>query len=600
LQTIIRRLRHFKEAKKGVSNVIVVMLSLILVTLIVSNVVLWSYQMNQFDLERMQENVKIENATRVTHSPWFTVNNEYVIEVSSRNGTYVGTQTVDDVYESFMEENGYIYNPSAYNPVNSTQRVSGSITDLKNDDANYMTFRSYASQNITGAFGNNAQGSSSIIVNANAMYGSLFTSPSATVIANSIVFYGRSVSQTKSVKCLIVRHSDLKIVAITNPVTITTTSRWWTATFADSPTLTPNTEYLLMIIPNGQVRFYYTTGSANQGHYDTTNSYASPTDPTDASHNTNRYSIYCNYDQPVEYTAEVEFMGTSNIETWTSLTWKVTSSFTTDNVNITLQLFNYQTNGYPEGGDGYISYISSAIPNVDETKTQTITDNATQFRDSSSNWKLRIKGVKATNTQFDLKLNLVELKTEMQDAYALSITGEFTLDIKTYPLQHIDTLEIQIRLRTNDTLENWFLKVYNWTTKEFADVSQIIPATNFEYYTVNITENWQSFVNDGGTVRIMFCDASLDANQTTVDIDFFAVRAKIDGAKFSVKNSGSATAHIVAIWVVNATVHMRYEANYFVNVGEEDTYVRADIKLPEDDFIVKVVTERGNIAVFTP
>ena len=600
MQTITRRLRHFKEAKKGVSNVIVVMLSLILVTLIVSNVVLWSYQMNQFDLERMQESVKIENVTRVTHSPWFTVNNEYVIEVGSRNGTYTDTQTVDDVYESFIEENGYIYNPSTYNPVNSTQHVSGSLVDLKNDDANYMTFRSYASQNITGAFGNNATSSSSIIVNANAMYGSLFTSPPAMVIAKSIVFYCRSVSQVRSVKCLIVRHSDLKIVAITNPVTVTTTSGWWTATFSNSPTLTPNTEYLLMIIPNGQVRFYYTTGSTNQGHYDTTNSYASPIDPTDALHNTNRYSIYCNYDQPVEYTAEVEFMGTSNMETWTSLTWKVTSSFTTDNVNVTLQLFNYQTNGYPEYGDGYMSYISSEIPNVDETKTQTITDNATQFRDSSGNWKLRIKGVKATNTRFDLKLNLMELKTEMQDAYALSITGGFFLDIKTYPLQYIETLEIQIRLRTNDTIENWFLKVYNWTTREFVDVSQIIPTTNFEYYTVNITENWQSFVNDEGTVRIMFCDANLDSSQTTVDIDFFAVRAKIDGAKFSVKNSGSTTARIVAIWVVNATVHMRYEANYFVNVGEEATYIRADIKLPEGSFIVKVVTERGNIAVFTP
>ncbi|MGB9675595.1 MAG: hypothetical protein ACPL0C_00225 [Candidatus Bathyarchaeales archaeon] len=600
MQTIIRHLKRFGKARKGVSNVIVVMLSLILVTLIVSNVVLWSYQMNQFDLERMQENIKIENVTRVTHSSWFTINNEYIIEVGSRNGTYVDTQTVDDIYESFMEENGYIYNPSTYNPVNSTQHVSGLLIDLENDDANYMTFRSYASRNITGAFGNNAPGPSSTIVSANAMYGSLFTSPPATVIAKSIAFYGRSVSQTRSVKCLIVRHSDLKIVAITNPVSVTTTLGWWTATFSDSPTLTPNTEYLLMMIPNGQVRFYYTTGSANQGHYDTTNNYASPIDPTDASHNTNRYSIYCNYDQPVEYTAEVEFMGTSNMETWNSLTWKVTSSFTTDNVNVTLQLFNYQTNNYPEDGDGYMSYISSSIPNVDETKKQTITENATQFRDGSSNWKLRIKGVKATNAQFDLKLDLAELKTEMQDAYALSMTGEFTLDIKTYPPQYIETLEIQIRLRANDTIENWFLKVYNWTTAEFANVSQIIPATNFEYYTVSITENWQSFINNEGTVRIMFCDANLDASQTTVDIDFFAVRAKIDGAKFSVKNSGSATAHIVVIWVVNATVHTRYEANYFVNVGEEATFIRADIKLPEGDFIVKVVTERGNIAVFIP
>ena len=46
LEAIIKRL---KRDRRGISNVIVVMLSLILVVVIVANVVLWSYQMNQFD-----------------------------------------------------------------------------------------------------------------------------------------------------------------------------------------------------------------------------------------------------------------------------------------------------------------------------------------------------------------------------------------------------------------------------------------------------------------------------------------------------------------------------------------------------------------------
>lgn len=600
MQAITRRLKRFKREKKGISNVIVVMLSLILVTLIVSNVVLWSYQMNQFDLERMQESVKVENVTRVTSSPWFTTNKEYTTVIGSKNGTYTDTQAVDDAYESFMEENGYIYNPSAYSLIGSTSYVSGSPADLRYDDDSYMIFRSYASQNITGSFGNTVPGSSSTLVGANAMYGSLFTSPPAAVIARSITFYGRANAQTRNVKCLIVRHSDLKIIAITDPVSITTALQWWTATFQNPPTLTPNTEYLLMLIPSAQVRFYYATGSANQGHYDATNSYTSPRDPTDAFHNTNRYSIYCNYDQPAEYTVEVELTGTSNMENWTSLTWKVTGSFTTDNVNVTLQLFDYHTNAYPEDGDGYISYVSNAIPNVDETETQTITENATRFRDGSSNWKMKIKGVKATNTQFDLKLDLAELKPEMQDAYALSIIGDFAIDTKNYPLAYIEALEIQLRARANDTTENWLLKVYNWTSAEFSDAVEMTLTADFTDYTVNITENWQSFADDEGVIRIMFCDKSLDPNQTTVDIDFFAVRAKVDGAQFSFKNSGSTTAHIVAIWVINATVHRRYEANYFVNVGEEAAYIRADIRFPVENFVVKVVTERGNIAVFTP
>ncbi len=46
LQNITRLLRKFKQAKKGISNVIVVMLSLILIVIVASNVILWSYQMN--------------------------------------------------------------------------------------------------------------------------------------------------------------------------------------------------------------------------------------------------------------------------------------------------------------------------------------------------------------------------------------------------------------------------------------------------------------------------------------------------------------------------------------------------------------------------
>jgi hypothetical protein len=576
------------------------MLSLILIVLIVSNVILWSYQMNQFDLERIQENVKIENVTCVTSSPWFTAKSEYAMEIGSKNGTFTDTWTVDDFYESFIEENGYIFNPSGYNLLGATQHVSGSLTNLKNDDNVYMIFRSYASQNTTGVFGNIIQGSSYQSVSANRMYGSLFTSPNATVIAKSIAFYGRSGSQTRNVKCLIVRHSDLKIVAITNPISVTTTPGWWTATFASPPTLTPNMEYILMIIPDGTVRLFYTTGTADQGHYDGSNSYLSPIDPTDALHNNYQYSIYCNYDQPIEYTVEVELTGASNMESWTSLKWKVSNSFTTDSANVTLQLFNYQTNSYPEDGDGYISYISNEIPDTDETKDQIITANATHFRDNESNWKLKIKAVKATNTQFDLKVDLSELKTEMQDAYALSIIGEFVVDVTTYPLSYIDAIEIQIRLRANDTIEDWFLNAYNWTSLEFNTINQITPTTDFEYYTIRLTDIWQSLVNNDGTMRIQFCDANLDANQTTVDIDFFGVRAIINGTQIKLKNSGSVTTHIVSIWMINSTTHARHDANYFINVGEEATYIRADIKLPEGDFTAKIVTERGNIAVFIP
>jgi Na+-transporting NADH:ubiquinone oxidoreductase subunit NqrC len=61
LQAITRRL---KREKRGISTVIVVMLSLVLIVLIVGNVVLWSYQMNQLDIDRMQETITITDVKK--------------------------------------------------------------------------------------------------------------------------------------------------------------------------------------------------------------------------------------------------------------------------------------------------------------------------------------------------------------------------------------------------------------------------------------------------------------------------------------------------------------------------------------------------------
>jgi hypothetical protein len=107
-------------------------------------------------------------------------------------------------------------------------------------------------------------------------------------------------------------------------------------------------------------------------------------------------------------TVEVEFTGSSNTLDWTQLAWTVDSAWTTPSVTVTLQLYNYNLGQYPTSGDGYISYTSSATSNTDETQTQTITSNPTYFRDTSGNWRVKVKGVKSTTTQFDFKADLVK------------------------------------------------------------------------------------------------------------------------------------------------------------------------------------------------
>lgn len=146
LAAIIRRL---KRDRRGVSNVIVVMLSLVLIVIIVGNVVLWSYQMNQWDLERMQENVTISDVSKITRSTWFTAQTEYKINAGSRlGGTFSDTKTLDGSFETFREERTQIFNPSSYILNGQTSYVSGNILNLAANDNAYMNFRSYPNYEI--------------------------------------------------------------------------------------------------------------------------------------------------------------------------------------------------------------------------------------------------------------------------------------------------------------------------------------------------------------------------------------------------------------------------------------------------------------------
>jgi Na+-transporting NADH:ubiquinone oxidoreductase subunit NqrC len=90
----------------------------------------------------------------------------------------------------------------------------------------------------------------------------------------------------------------------------------------------------------------------------------------------------------------------------------------------------------------------------------------------------------------------------------------------------------------------------------------------------------------------------LERMQETVTIAN-VTRAEPSGIRMDIKNTGPISLHIVAVWITNSTVHQRYDADLFLNSGESVTYIRADIQLPQDAFLAKVITERGNIAVFS-
>jgi hypothetical protein len=187
--------------------------------------------------------------------------------------------------------------------------------------------------------------------------------------------------------------------------------------------------------------------------------------------------------------------------------------------------------------------------------------------------------------------------------YELDLNGNFTIDLSTYPLASIDTVEIQLRYRADDAGEKWYLKAYNWTAGTYSDTvfnstAGHTPTTGWDYYAVNLTDQWSSYVQNNGTIYVNIVDAGSDGTQTTIDIDFLGVRVKIDGVRFNFENDGSLTVQLVSLWVNNSTIHQRYDINVFINSGETLSYIRSDISLPSEGYTVKVVTKRGNTAVY--
>ncbi len=191
---------------------------------------------------------------------------------------------------------------------------------------------------------------------------------------------------------------------------------------------------------------------------------------------------------------------------------------------------------------------------------------------------------------------------ESQGDHQLDISGNFAVDTLTYPLSYIRTIEMELKFRASDASENWYIEAYNWTGTVYSNngfnfTEGYTPSTGWDYYAVNFTSQWSSYMHDNGTVSLRFIDEEADNNQTTIDIDFLAIRVAIDGASFSLRNGGALTAHIVSLWVNNLTYHKRYTVDIFANAGETILYFRSDIRLPSVPYIVKVVSERGNIAL---
>ncbi len=568
-------LSTIRRDQRGVSNIIVVVLGLVIVVIITSNVILWSYEMNQLDWEKMKENIAIVGVTRV-----------------------------GDVWS---------YNASEYSLGGSTSWVSGSISDLTSDDGVYMTFRSYYSGTDTLDFVDN--NTSDVDSSADKGTHSNFPAQQAGPdgITDTLLEGNTAVEQWVSPtgyedlgnewldetnaydddtgtgamddvpggdtwsQYLVLTHGVITCGKIqyyigreftdVNQVETDIYNGTWTNVYSGAGTWNSWTNVTFTETSVTKMRFRFFNNHPVQSRmayvyeadflqsaasvnyeldlevqwtsvdYDETNEelciYAGGTGTEDlrvdywtgstwsnlltdlTANNWNNVSVSLtsatftirfkggseigdafqdSWDIDVtllhvwsdEYTSEVEFTGSSNMENWSQLNWTVNSAWTTGSVSVTLQLYNYTLDGYPTSGNGYTAYTSDSTPNTDETESQTINVNPTHFRNATGYWKMKVKGVKTTDTQFDSKIDWIEFKV-----------------------------------------------------------------------------------------------------------------AKTTGTIFTFENGGSLTCHLVSLWTINSTVHERHDMSVFVNSGDTLSYSRMDIILSSGQYTVKVVTARGNIAVYS-
>jgi hypothetical protein len=200
---------------------------------------------------------------------------------------------------------------------------------------------------------------------------------------------------------------------------------------------------------------------------------------------------------PSEYTSEVEFTGASNTYGWTQLVWTIDSAWATDAVTVTLQLYNYTMGGYPTSGNGFVSYTSSATANTDETKAQTITTSPQHFRDAAGNWKIKVKGVKTTTSQFDFKADWVVFETAYWSEYTVSTEFLFSSMTMNTPTQLNFTVVSQYNvIGVNVTVQVWDYNASAYATSGAAYLKYTSSATN-ETKLLSINTNPQSYTSNG-------------------------------------------------------------------------------------------------------
>jgi hypothetical protein len=158
---------------------------------------------------------------------------------------------------------------------------------------------------------------------ANRLAGQAFTAPTNAISVASITFYGGTSSGTFNVKAIITDSlGNILTNGVSNPVSCTTTLMSRTATFTTPPSITPGSTYWILIVSQtSNFRLYYVATTGGISKADNSNSYTTPTSPTDANSATINYrAFYATVNRANnQLDSEVQFTGVTNFATYNQL-----------------------------------------------------------------------------------------------------------------------------------------------------------------------------------------------------------------------------------------------------------------------------------------
>jgi hypothetical protein len=609
------------QNRKGLSTIIVVALGLIILVTIVVNIFLWNYEMNQFDWEKTNEDMEIIEVTSVTNSSWFVAQSEYALNAGCLiNGTFADTQFVDDHYESFTE--GLNWWNVNYSYRRQISIINNAVVTLTSDYSIQFTLDT-ASIISTGKMLSNGEDLRIIYwdvhswieldrdildVNTNStqIWFRLFDNiPNGMHNDDYHIYYGNPTAgeAPKNKSNVYLWFDDFNRLDTPD---ITTESSYNTKTGGGAWSI--ETNKLKNVGASGDPNKLIITDLNNVTDVDmlvkiNVTSFAggdlsrmglSCCMDSDPSPGSGYCCLFHDDTNSLDLLNDLRSWGTRRAYGWSLNTWYYMRFRVIDPVNKTGKIKVWQAGSVEpsiwtvEGDFG-----SGAARNHGE-----IGFAGSRAADIAYFDDILIRQVVSSEPSTTLG------SEESQGDNRFDGENTLVVDVSKYPLTDIQTIEIQIRFKASVADESWYLQTYNWSSSTYSDdgfnsTSGYVLATEWAYYAVNLSDQWNDYIHDNGTLCVKLLDEGTDGNQTTVDIDFLAVRAVIDGTEFTFRNQGSLTLYLVSLWVNNSTHHLRYDMNVFINAGDKESYIRIDIPFPTEPFVVKVVSERGNIAIYS-